>query len=99
MATYSFISGNTITIRMSVRDSDQILVNLDGDAGTLVIYDKNYQVVSTQTDIQKISTGIYEFEYTTDDTIINPTKFYYEVSGKVDGEDIVKRGEFTLTFA
>lgn len=89
------ISGNTIKIKSTFYDINHTLV--DPDAILFRVYDPNKKALYAKflTIDNKISTGLYEINY----TLPNESSITYEFNGVKDGFAIVNREEIKLSFS
>ena len=89
------IYGNTIKIKATFYDISNVLV--DPDAILFKVYngDKKPLYAKFLTIDNKISTGLYEVNY----TLPNETEIFYEFNGVKDGFAIVNREQIKLSFS
>ncbi len=89
------LSGSIIRIRAVFKDLEDNIV--DPSNTKLVIYDKNFKKIKTVSGLTKESTGVYYYDYST--IFSEKDKQYYcEISGDVDGKQIICRDTFTTQF-
>ena len=92
---FSCVGGNTITITASFKDDANVLH--DATEVTAKIYDREFHVIETITNITRVSEGVYRLNYTTL-PVSCPTYYYIELSGKVGELTILNRYTLQLKF-
>jgi hypothetical protein len=90
-----YLSGNSIRIQATFKDMNGVLV--EPTSSKLIVYDNAYKKLSEYTPLNKLSSGTYFYDYKTPTEQTDKT-YFCEISGIVDGVEVLCRGTFGTRF-